>query len=48
VLVSAILRVGAAATACLVVAGSTLAGPASAAPANIAARGPERMPTSAM
>lgn len=35
-LVSAILRVGAAATACLVVAGSTLAGPASAAPANIA------------
>jgi N-acetylmuramoyl-L-alanine amidase len=36
VLVSATLRVGAAAAACLVVAASTLAGPASAAPANIA------------
>ena len=34
--VSATLRVGATAAACLVVAASTLAGPASAAPANIA------------
>jgi len=36
VLVSAFLRVGATAAACLVVAASTLASPASAAPANIA------------